>query len=90
VGLSAGTESLCARLDAHRREAGEAAAAGEISDEAAAALEARLVESLDVRPLRAGDRAPDFELANIRGDAVRLGDLLGRGAVVLVFYRGVW
>jgi hypothetical protein len=82
--------SLQARLDAHRREAGEAAGPDGITDEAAAALEARLVESLGVRPLRAGDRAPDFELPNVRGHAVRLGDLLGRSAVVLTFYRGVW
>jgi peroxiredoxin len=37
-----------------------------------------------------GERAPDFALPNVRGETVRLGDLLGRGPVVLAFYRGVW
>lgn len=39
---------------------------------------------------RAGDVAPDFELADHRGRAVRLSDATGRGPVVLVFVRGVW
>jgi AhpC/TSA family len=39
---------------------------------------------------RSGDRAPDFALPNVHGTTVELGDLLGRGAVVLAFYRGVW
>jgi hypothetical protein len=37
-----------------------------------------------------GERAPDVALPNVRGETVRLGDLLGRGPVVLAFYRGVW
>jgi hypothetical protein len=39
---------------------------------------------------RAGERAPEFALPNARGEEIRLGDLLGRGAVVLAFYRGGW
>ncbi len=42
------------------------------------------------RALRRGATAPDFALQNVRGDEVRLGDLLGRAAVVLAFYRGSW
>jgi peroxiredoxin len=34
--------------------------------------------------------APPFELRDCRGDAVRLGDLLARGPLVIVFYRGHW
>ena len=37
-----------------------------------------------------GDVAPSFALGNVRGEEIRLGDLLGRGAVVLAFYRGGW
>jgi hypothetical protein len=42
------------------------------------------------RSLKAGDHAPDFSLPNIRGELVALADLLARGPVVVVFYRGVW
>lgn len=40
--------------------------------------------------IKVGERAPDFSLANVRGETIRLGDLLGRRAVVLAFYRGGW
>jgi peroxiredoxin len=40
--------------------------------------------------LQVGDRAPDFEAPDAHGSAVRLGDLLARGPVVLSFYRGAW
>jgi hypothetical protein len=39
---------------------------------------------------RVGDSAPDFTLPDALGRAIRLGDLLGRGPVVLAFYRGGW
>jgi hypothetical protein len=42
------------------------------------------------RALHEGARAPDFTLPNVRGEEIRLGDLLGRTAVVLAFYRGSW
>ena len=42
------------------------------------------------RALKAGDRAPDFELPNARGGATRLSGLLEDGPVVLAFYRGGW
>lgn len=77
-------------LDRYKREASESAAPGEITDDAAAAAEARLVSELGLRPLGVGDRAPDFELPNAIGGTVRLGDLLAHGPVVLTFYRGVW
>lgn len=40
--------------------------------------------------LAVGATAPDFELPDARGGNVRLADLLGRGPVVLFFYRGAW
>lgn len=40
--------------------------------------------------LKVGRIAPDFELPEAHGKAVRLHDLLARGPVVLSFYRGAW
>jgi hypothetical protein len=59
---------------------------------AAIAAEARAVGASGVpeRVVRVGDSAPDFSLPNVRGETIRLGDLLGRRAVVLAFYRGAW
>jgi len=37
-----------------------------------------------------GDAAPTFTLPSARGGEIALGDLLGRRAVVLAFYRGGW
>jgi hypothetical protein len=37
-----------------------------------------------------GDAAPTFTLPSARGGQIALGDLLGRDAVVLAFYRGGW
>ena len=36
--------------------------------------------------LKVGDRAPDFELTDTEGQAVRLGDFRGKRNVVLAFY----
>lgn len=37
-----------------------------------------------------GEIAPEFELPNQHGKIVRLNDVLDRGPVVIVFYRGGW
>jgi AhpC/TSA family len=42
------------------------------------------------RALKAGDRAPAFDLPDHDGAVVSSADLLKRGPVVLTFYRGVW
>lgn len=42
------------------------------------------------RALKAGDRAPDFELEDSNGNRVSLSELRANGPVVLSFYRGVW
>jgi peroxiredoxin len=50
-----------------------------------------LVESgIAEKSLRVGDKAPDFDLPNASGEAVRLKGLLDKGPVVLNFYRGGW
>ena len=42
------------------------------------------------RVARVGQTAPDFTLPNAAGQSVSLKELLGRGPVVLSFYRGRW
>lgn len=42
------------------------------------------------RVVKVGQRAPDFTLPNAAGKSVALADLLGRGPVVLSFFRGRW
>ncbi len=37
--------------------------------------------------LTAGDKAPDFELKDLGGQSIRLGDELARGPVLLAFFR---
>jgi len=42
------------------------------------------------RALKAGDRAPDFNLTDARDGYVRLKDPVAAGPVVLSFYQGGW
>lgn len=37
-----------------------------------------------------GDQAPDFSLESTGGQEFRLQELLLRGPVILIFYRGKW
>jgi len=40
--------------------------------------------------LKAGDKAPEFELQDQNGETVSSKELLAKGPLVLTFYRGVW
>jgi len=40
--------------------------------------------------IKIGEKAPDFNLPDAFGNKVKLSDLLKKGPVVLVFYRGAW
>jgi hypothetical protein len=42
------------------------------------------------RALKEGQRAPHFDLETSRGRRVSLRGLLGRGPVVITFFRGIW
>jgi peroxiredoxin len=42
------------------------------------------------KSLKVGDKAPDFDLPNASGKAIRLSELLQHGPVVVAFYRGGW
>lgn len=51
----------------------------------------RLVESgFADQAINVGDKAPDFSLPNVHGNAVKLYDLLKEGPVVINYYRGGW
>lgn len=55
----------------------------------------RMIADLDAQAVAAGaltvgEVAPDFELPDMTGRRVVLGDLLSHGPAVLVFYRGGW
>ncbi len=76
-------------LDARRAEFMKTAPA----DKAAAfqrGVEELAASGIAQRAVQVGDRAPDFTLANARGERVALSALLARGPVVLTFYRGGW
>ena len=40
--------------------------------------------------LNAGNKAPDFEALNYKGEKIRLSQFYKKGPVVLIFYRGGW
>jgi len=47
-------------------------------------------ELVDILKVKKGETAPNFVLNNHHGDPVSLYDLLKKGKIVLVFYRGAW
>lgn len=53
-------------------------------------LDGATLPPADLDRISVGDNAPDFRLAALQGEPVRLSDLRGSQDVVLVFYRGHW
>ena len=45
---------------------------------------------VEERALKAGQRAPDFELPDMAGNTVSLAQLRADGPLALIFYRGLW
>jgi len=45
---------------------------------------------VEERALKAGQRAPDFELPDMAGNQVSLAQLRADGPSALIFYRGLW
>ncbi|HEX4208238.1 MAG TPA: peroxiredoxin-like family protein [Ktedonobacteraceae bacterium] len=54
------------------------------------ATQALIASGIAGKSAKVGDQAPDFTLPNVDGNTVQLAQLLARGPVVLVFYRGAW
>ena len=45
---------------------------------------------IEDRALKAGQRAPDFELPDFDGNQVSFAQLRSDGPLALIFYRGLW
>ena len=45
---------------------------------------------VEERALKAGQRAPEFEIADMAGNKVTLARLCADGPLALIFYRGLW
>ena len=45
---------------------------------------------VEERALKAGQRAPDFELPDFADNRVSLAQLRSDGPLALIFYRGLW
>ncbi len=52
--------------------------------------EDQVKSGITAKALKVGDKAPDFTLPNVRGEAVTLSNLLAKGPAVITFYRGAW
>lgn len=72
------------------RRGGAASMPAPLMDALAENIEDLSRSGISERSLKTGDRVPDFELADIHGQPVRIADLLASGPVVVSFYRGGW
>jgi len=63
---------------------------GEVKQGLATALDKLRAQNVTELACRAGDKAPDFTLANHRGRLVSTVVLRKAGPLVLSFYRGSW
>jgi hypothetical protein len=81
--------SLQERLDELKAKAKQRipAEAWAVMERATATLEASGIIN---NVVKVGEVAPDFTLPTSTGRAVALGSLVGRGPVVVSFYRGRW
>ena len=52
--------------------------------------EDQVKSGITAKALKVGDKAPDFTLPNVRGEAVTLSNLLAKRPAVITFYRGEW
>jgi hypothetical protein len=81
--------SLQQKLDAQKKEI-ETSAPKEALEVMHRATEDLAKSGIMDRIVKKGDKAPDFMLNDVNGNAVNLKEKLSRGTVVLGFYRGRW
>lgn len=60
------------------------------TDDRLGPLDDQALPPADLERVAMDEEAPDFRLASLAGDPVRLSDFRGDKDVVLVFYRGHW
>jgi peroxiredoxin len=65
-------------------------ASAPIAVAAANVVQDLIASGLADRSIKQGEKAPDFVLPDVHGENVRLSQLLAKGPVVLIFYRGSW
>lgn len=53
-------------------------------------IEEKRDEGILKKALHEGDKIPDFELPDVKRGMVRSRDLLAKGPLVIIFYRGQW
>jgi peroxiredoxin len=83
------TMALQDRLDEWKAESEAKMTPGEVAISHRATAD--LIKSGQAeRALKAGDRAPSFTLTDTDGALVSSSQLLAKGPLVVVFYRGVW
>jgi len=81
--------SLQQKLDAQKKEI-ETSASKEALEVMHRATEDLTKSGIINRIIKKGDKAPDFMLNDVNGNAVNLKERLSGGPVVLGFYRGRW
>jgi hypothetical protein len=81
--------SLQEKLDAHKAKSG-ASRPPEVRAALQRGTEELRASGILERVLKVGARAPEFSLPNQDGVSVSTAALLGRGPLVLTFYRGHW
>jgi len=81
--------NLQQKLDSQKKKM-EASAPREAIDIMHRATEDLAQSGIIDRSVKKGDKAPDFSLNDINGNAVHLKERLSEGPVVLGFYRGRW
>jgi len=62
----------------------------EVKEGLAAALDKLRAAKITAQACRTGDKAPDFTLANHRGQLISTEAFRRQGPLVLSFYRGSW
>jgi peroxiredoxin len=88
-GKDAGDAAVRRELDEFREKSSKTAPPDRIRMYEQGIEEVRKSGVVD-KALKVGDRAPDFELPNAKGKAVKLSELTPRGPVVVTWYRGGW
>ena len=81
--------SLQVKLDAMKKEF-EASVPPEALAVMHRATENLLNSEIMDRILKVGEKAPEFSLPNQQGQMVNSSNLVGKGPLVVSFYRGVW